>query len=272
MAEPIYEVMVDWDMALWSDEPDFSEAIDDISGYVMGVSFSGGKDKELGNAPASTMEVRLDNSDGRFTPCNTGSPLDGKMLPWRIIRVRVWLVDEWHYRFFGHISKYKVEPHPLKQRAYIYATDGLDLLARQLLIYEDGVCFTADTLVLLANGNLMQIAKMRAGELVKSFDFAADDMTSNRITSLHSLTAKSYLIINENLRVTNEHPFAVGRDEWKTAGELEVGDIVLGLENNIEIVSIEVINAAVAVYNLTVNGTHNYFVSDANNIYLVHNK
>lgn len=137
MADLIYEVKVDWDMTNWADDPDFSEGIDDISSYVKSVSFSKGKDKELGNAPASTVEIVLKNEDGRFSPPNVGSPLYGKLLPWRVIRVRIQHNTIWYNRFFGFISRYRIEPHPERQVAYIYATDGMDLLARQIITQDD---------------------------------------------------------------------------------------------------------------------------------------
>ena len=137
MADLIYEVKVDWAMTDWSADPDFSQAIDDISSYVMGIYFSKGKDKELGNTPASTLELRLNNSDKRFSPPYAGGPLYGLLLPWKVIRVRIQHDSIWYPRFFGYISKYKIEPHIEKFRAYIYATDGLDLLARQMITHDN---------------------------------------------------------------------------------------------------------------------------------------
>lgn len=137
MPELTYEVKVDWDMVDWAADPDFSEGIDDISSYVKAVSFSKGKDKELGNIPASTVEIILRNEDGRFSPPNASSPLYGKLLPWRMIRLRIQHDSIWYPRFFGYISKYKIEPHPERQVAYIYATDGMDLLARQIITQDE---------------------------------------------------------------------------------------------------------------------------------------
>lgn len=137
MPELTYEVMVDWDMTDWAADPDFSEGIDDITSYVMSISFSKGKDKELGNIPASTVEIKLNNSDARFSPPNASSPLYDKLLPWRMIRVRVEHDSVWYNHFFGFISRYKIEPHPEKEIAYIYATDGMDLLARQIITQDD---------------------------------------------------------------------------------------------------------------------------------------
>ena len=59
--------------------------------------------------------------------------------------------------------------------------------------------------------------------------------------------------------MTSTHPFAVGQDEWKVTGELEVGDIVLGL-GFVGITSIEEVMEPIEVYNMTVDGTHNFYV------------
>ena len=81
------------------------------------------------------------------------------------------------------------------------------------------------------------------------------------------------MLLNDNLKVTGTHPFAVGNDVWKEAAELKVGDKVLG-NSHIKIKSIKKVEKAVQVFNLTVNGTHNYFVSDEDEkeVFLVHNK
>ena len=80
----------------------------------------------------------------------------------------------------------------------------------------------------------------------------------------------SFLHLN-NLKVTEKHPFAVGVDKWEEAGNLKVGDQVLG-SNKITIKNIKRVNKPVSVFNITVNGTHNYYVDDEENSFLVHNK
>lgn len=129
-----YEVKVDWDAADWLVTPDFSEAIDDISSYVKSVYTDRGKKVELGNAPAGTLDITLNNSDKRFSPLNASSPLYDKMRPWLPVRVRAIVTGGEAITFYaGFISRISVNPHPDVQEAYLYCTDGMDLLARNMV-------------------------------------------------------------------------------------------------------------------------------------------
>ena len=106
---------------------------------------------------------------------------------------------------------------------------------------------------------------------VQSFDFKTNNISKNKVTRLFKFDADSHLLINNNLKVTEKHPFAVGFDTWKEAGKLNIGDKVLGIKD-IKIKSIKKVLKSVQVFNLTVDGTHNYFVSDGKEVFLVHNK
>lgn len=133
----VYEVMVDWDATNWLDTPDFSEAIDDISGYVKNFYLDRGKDVEQGNIPAGTVDLILLNSDRRFSPSFGASPLFGKMRPWLPVRVRATVTGGGAITIFtGFISKISVDPHLDVQEAYLYCTDGMDLLARNMIAID----------------------------------------------------------------------------------------------------------------------------------------
>ena len=129
-----YEVKVDWDAIDWLAVPDFTQAIDDISDYVEHIFSDRGKSVELGNIPAGILDITLDNQDKRFTPTYSSSPLYGKMRPWLPIRVRATVtggvVEPFYY---GFISRISVNPHLDEQKAYLYCTDGMDLLARNMV-------------------------------------------------------------------------------------------------------------------------------------------
>ena len=133
-----YEYMVDWDATDWRDTPDFSEAIDDITNYVKSPYILRGKDDELGNMVAGTLDLVLNNADKRFSPPYAAGPLYGKIRPWLPIRVRATVAGVGTYTVYtGFISRIRVNPHPDVQEAYLYCTDGMDLLARQM-VTQDG--------------------------------------------------------------------------------------------------------------------------------------
>lgn len=128
---------VDWDATDWSVTPDFSEAIDNITDYVKSWHIDRGKDKELGNVPSGVLELVLDNSDKRFSPPYTG-PLSGKIRPWLPIRAE-WDEDgapSWIPFYTGFISRIRITPHLDSQEAYFYCTDGMDLLARNMVTQD----------------------------------------------------------------------------------------------------------------------------------------
>ena len=133
-----------------------------------------------------------------------------------------------------------------------------------------GGCFTADTRVMMADGGFKPIADVNLGEEVRSFDFEANRVVSNKVSKLFKVRAPNFLMIN-NLKVTGKHPFAVGKGEWKSAAELRAGDKVIG-NSFTEIKSVKRVPRPVDVFNLSVNGTRNYYVTDGKNIFLVHNK
>jgi len=133
-SEIVYEIMVDWDMTDWADAPDFSEGIDNISNDVAAVSWIRGEDREEGNSPASTLELKIVGSlYEKYSPFNAAGDLYGKLLPWRIVRIRSIHDGNTYNVFFGYISRIRINPNPDNPEVYIYCTDGLDLLARNLV-------------------------------------------------------------------------------------------------------------------------------------------
>lgn len=135
-----------------------------------------------------------------------------------------------------------------------------------------GGCFTPETPVLMSDGSTKPIKNIQIGDSVKSFDFQANKPADNKVIALFKFKKTDYLLIN-GLEVTPTHPFCVGRGEWKEAGMLKVGDVLIGEDNRkIKIEKIERVKKNVTVHNFTVDGTHNYFVSNGKDNFLVHNK
>ena len=132
-----YEYMVDWDATDWQATPDFSEAYDDISDYVKTGYIDRGKNTERGNCTAGTLDIVLDNEDKRFSPPYAASPLHDKIRPWLPVRVRATVVGVATYVVYtGFISRLKINPDINVQEAYLYCTDGMDLLARQMVTQD----------------------------------------------------------------------------------------------------------------------------------------
>jgi hypothetical protein len=133
------EVCIDWDAEDWSVTPNFSEAYDTITD-VDGVNFVGwkrGKEREEGNAPAGTCEIRLKPGlCDKYSPFTSDSDLQGKVRPWLPVRVREYHDSAYTIVYTGFISRIHYNPHPDVQLVIFYCTDGTDLLARQIIAQD----------------------------------------------------------------------------------------------------------------------------------------
>ncbi|MBN2251833.1 MAG: hypothetical protein JW724_07155 [Candidatus Altiarchaeota archaeon] len=129
-------------------------------------------------------------------------------------------------------------------------------------------CFAGDMLVSLYPEGLKSIEDLAEGDLVRSFDVAAGLSTVSRVVKVSTHDVGGYLLINDRLKVTSNHPMFIN-GEWTPIGEAEIGDRMLGVDGEeIEIYSVDQISENVRVYDLSLDGDHNYFVEGL----LAHNK
>lgn len=138
----VWDIHIDWDAEDWSVEPDFSEDYDQISGDVDadGINFVGwerGKQREKGNAPAATCEIRLKPGlCAKYSPFTADADLQGKVRPWLPVRIRAYHNAAYTTLYTGFISRINLNPHPDIQSVILYCTDGTDLLARQMVAQD----------------------------------------------------------------------------------------------------------------------------------------
>jgi len=127
MATAVYVVECDWD-----NDGDFLDTNEDITEDVKEIRYSRGKDAELGKASPGTLNIRLNNANGKYSPSLSSGALYGNLLPKRAIRVRTTSPAAYDL-FYGYIET--ITPHPdwTSQDCYISAIDGLDFLARHEL-------------------------------------------------------------------------------------------------------------------------------------------
>ena len=138
-------------------------------------------------------------------------------------------------------------------------------------IYDEvGGCFGANVQVLMADGSHQPITDVRTGDAVLGYDFSRMTRVVNEVQIVWRVNADWYLQIN-GLKVTASHPFALGHDLWVRAEDLTVGDQVLGDGRTLITLSLRV-EAPLEVYNLSVSGTHTFYVGDGRGDFLVHNK
>jgi len=134
--------------------------------------------------------------------------------------------------------------------------------------FDGGGCFVSGTQILMSDGSHKAIEDIQVGDriLTKEGPVSARLMPASVKSTIHHRVG-SYLLINDDLKVTPEHiVFANGT--FVTAGSLRVGDSLLNKDQAwVEIDSIQEVKMPVDVYNFEVEEYHTYF---ANGFY-VHN-
>jgi hypothetical protein len=133
-----YNFYVDWDNEDWLDYPDFTDSYDEITAYVKRYYIERGKDVELGNVPSGTLDLTLRGGEARFSPLNASSPLYGKIRPWLPVAVYGTVGGgDPEVFYYGYISRLSINPNPAVNEVYIYCTDGMDLLARNMVTQDE---------------------------------------------------------------------------------------------------------------------------------------
>jgi len=137
---------------------------------------------------------------------------------------------------------------------------------------EDGnpACFLKGTMITMTDDRQLPIQDIQVGMEVMSYDDQTNSIAHNKVTKVFhhpSEETESYLVINGNIRVTNEHLMYVNK-LWSRADNIKVGDYLYNNElNKVEVISVEKVNESVETYNFEVENTHTYFVENI----IVHN-
>lgn len=137
-------------------------------------------------------------------------------------------------------------------------------------------CFVAGTLVVMANGATKAIERLKAGDRVLSRDGRTKRTVHHRVLRVTKrlVSATRQLTFSSGLSVTttDEHPFYVNHVRFRPAKALGIGtSIVTRAGPPVTLLSNRVHPGNVFVYNLTVAGTHTYFVGNGNSAVWVHN-
>jgi hypothetical protein len=132
-----------------------------------------------------------------------------------------------------------------------------------------GGCFVAGTPVTLADGSIVPIEEVGAGDQVLSFNPDTDSLELGTVQRLlvHPDT-QALLRINGRLTTTPEHHF-FSNGQWIRADSLELGDPMVRADGagTEPVVQLELLQGPETVYNLEVLPYHDYFADGV----LVHN-
>lgn len=143
--------------------------------------------------------------------------------------------------------------------------------SRRIHRTNTGPCFGSDTLVLMADNSVKRIIDVQVGDMVRSYDVETGETVTKRVAATNSGYADHYYLINEGLKVTPPHPFFTVESGWVKVVDLKVGHRIKSANGVTGITSIEKVEHPQLVYNIGVDGLHNFFVSvNGNSFFLVH--
>ena len=114
------------------------------------------------------------------------------------------------------------------------------------------------------------IKDIKVGDYVQSYNHEEDKITSAKVVEVfkHDNVSGTKVIINKKFITTGNHPVYVD-GKYKPASQARVGSSVIGPDGiEIKIHTIELKPMTIDVYNIEVEGDHNYFAGDILN----HNK
>ena len=142
-------------------------------------------------------------------------------------------------------------------------------------------CFTGETKVLCYDPKKKRkykkkIKDIQVGDIVITYNERKKQSEFNKVSTIllnNAYEIYEITVANNIIKTTAKHPFYVVGKGYINAEELLEGDVLLdSLGNEIGISKIRVTQyqKPIPVYNINVEGNHNYYVSDAE--ILVHNK
>jgi hypothetical protein len=135
------------------------------------------------------------------------------------------------------------------------------------------VCFKAGTQIFAKKGS-NPIEQIVVGDSVYSYNIEKNTIELSKVVkSFERKTQEIYELTTDNQKiyVTAEHPFYVVGNGWVKVKDLKAGAVLKTKDGSIEHVTSSVLEKhPETVYNIEVEGNHNYFVTNSN--ILVHNK
>lgn len=132
---------------------------------------------------------------------------------------------------------------------------------------EEGGCFTAGTLVMLADGEMKPIETVKVGEYVFSREETTGAIKPQRIRRIWSHDVASTLFLHltngKRIETTKEHRFFVAERGFVGAGRLDAGSTLINFSGqDVQVTALEPSPRRANVYNLEIENFHTYFIGD----------
>ena len=157
------------------------------------------------------------------------------------------------------------------------AGHGFQAGGSKLLCKVSGTgCFVAGTQLLLADGSSKSIEDIETDDEVLAYNPDTDLTEKRRIVRSYAHKDKSTydVVIKDGTKVTatSEHPLMVERKGFIPVNQIEKGDLLVRPDGTtIEVLSIYATGEVASVYNVEVEGLHNYYVRAGATWLLAHN-
>lgn len=126
------------------------------------------------------------------------------------------------------------------------------------------VCFLPDVEITLFDKTRKRIDEIVIGDIVFSYDPIINKTFESKVVNAeHHTRTDGYFIINNHLKVTDDHPIWVN-NSWIKVKDIKKDNLLLNFNNKTESVeSIEYIEGEVEVYNIKVEGeSTTYFANE----------
>jgi RHS repeat-associated protein len=130
-------------------------------------------------------------------------------------------------------------------------------------VSEEGCSFAHGTEI-LTPGGVVPIQDLRLGQMVMAADDASLEITPRAVTALYSRTAPETLILTfadgQEIELTANHPLLRADQKWVDAGDIRPGDAIASPAGPQEVVSVQAVETARVVFNITVDDLHTYII------------
>jgi len=122
-------------------------------------------------------------------------------------------------------------------------------------------CFPGETKILLSSGEYKDISMINIGDRIMAYDIAKDRLVDSFVKHVYVDDNNHYYIINEGIRATAYERF-LSKKGCKKIRDLTVGDEIFNGNGYETVRNIKKVNADLKVFNLNINSSHNFFVSN----------
>lgn len=179
----------------------------------------------------------------------------------------IWIIDKSLYELAGDQTG-DIFKKFWSKRYYTHTSSSHSLQDLMMNMSEMGGCFAADTKILMSDGKEKKIREIKKDDKILTFlSENNNQLVKARVIDTHKAKASGYLILNEKLKITENHILYVN-DKWKQAGLIQIGDKVKNQNGELETInSIEWQKGEFEVYNLEIEKYHTFI---ANKVW-VHN-